>query len=58
MTYRCTFRDPTSGRTVASETADAANGSEAVAQNAALASAQSEVNWDEWDELVVDCGRV
>jgi hypothetical protein len=58
MTYRCTFRDPNSGRTIASETADSANGSDAVAQNDALASAQSKGDWDEWDELVVDCNKV
>lgn len=58
MTYRCTFKDPSSGRTVASESASAANGSDAVAKNAALTKAQSKVDWPDHDELLVDCAKV
>lgn len=59
MTQRCTFRDPSSGRTIASGTANAANGSEVVSRNAALAKAASDVDFDAYPEgVILDCDGV
>lgn len=51
---RCVIRKD--GRTIASETAEASNG--AVAENAALAKVNKEIDWDAEDDLVLDCGDV
>lgn len=53
-TKRCVFKRD--GRTIASESASAK--SEAVAHNAALAKANSKVEWDDETELTLYCEDV
>lgn len=52
--HRCTLKK--NGRTIASESAD--GNSDAVARNAALAKANSKIDWDKRDELSLSCDEV